>query len=140
MQASRLFLSTVAAAGLFGFSSLAVAQTTQTTTPGSTTSTTTNTTTGTSNLNETAAQRMDRERMERERMERERQGTSQGTGTDRMGSQGTGSSAQGMGTDRPGMSNDRSSTGAGSNQWSTDSRNTGNRDASGNLRARADRN
>lgn len=65
MQASRLFVSTLTAAGVIGLASLATAQTgTTTTTPGGTTTTIT----PPSVTTETEAERMNRERMDRERM------------------------------------------------------------------------
>lgn len=61
MQAPRLLTSVLAAIGVAGLISLAVAQTSTTTTPSAV-----------PNASETDTQRMDRERMDRERMERER--------------------------------------------------------------------
>jgi hypothetical protein len=117
MKASRILISSLAAAGIVGLAGMAVAQTTTTTAPGATTTTTPGATTGPStttttvtpptitSTTETETQRMNRERMDRERM------------------------------NAPGASGIRNATSSEAPMGTTE-----RRDSSGNLIARADRN
>lgn len=122
MQASRLFISTLATAGIVGFAGLAMAQTSPGTVPETNNATgqrsSTDMQTGTPGINETAAQRMERERLERER-----------TGSDRMGADRTNAERMNDATNPNRMNPSDSTLG-----------NSQRRDSNGNLIARADRN